>query len=113
MSVFDVEIIAGSGQEIKGNICFPDRGDAVNEDSIIVIPHGGEDYHIPGMRCQGIITEIGNRLCHLAIVTREYGKPIVKFNGALDALKDTKRVWMRLGGEGRKGVVVALNSEGE
>jgi len=110
MSVFDVEIIAGSGQEIKGNLCFPDRGDVVNENSIIVVPHGGEEYHVHGMICQGIITEIGNRLCHLAIVTREFRKPMVKLAGAIDALKDAERVWMRCGGTS-KGVVVEIAAE--
>ena len=112
-NVFDAEVIAGRGVVVTGNICYPDRGDEINEDSIIVIPHGGSDYHIPGMKCKAIITEIGNRLCHLAIVTREQGKPILKLSNAIKALKDTKRVWIRLPDFGGKGVIAEMAAEGE
>mgnify|MGYP000294614553 CR=1 FL=1 len=97
LNIFDVDVIAGTGQELRGDLCFPDDGDEVTEDSIIVIPNGSEKYHVPGMRCKAIITEIGNRMCHLAIVTREQGKPMVKLNNAVEALKDVKRVWMHCG----------------
>jgi phosphoenolpyruvate synthase/pyruvate phosphate dikinase len=105
-AVHDIEIIAGTGREVKGKICFPDRGDEVTEDSIIVIPHGGENYHVPGMKCKAIICEIGNRLCHLAIVTREYGKIMVRMPNAIESLKDTKHIWLRCAGS--KGVAVEL-----
>jgi len=91
---YNIEIIAGTGKEALGNVCIPDRGDKVTESSIIVIPHGGEKYHVPGMKCKAIITEIGNRLCHLAIVTREQRKPMVRLNNAMEALKNIKRVWI-------------------
>ena len=107
MNVFDVDIIAGKGRQITGTICYPDRGDEVTEDSIIVIPHGGEAYHIPGMKCKAIITEIGNRLSHLAIVTREFGKVMLKLPDAMEVLKDTKRVWIRCSDHGQ-GVVAEM-----
>ncbi len=113
MNVFDVDVIVGRGNQISGNICYPDRGDEVTEDSIIVIPHGGEKYHVPGMKCKAIITEIGNRLCHLAIVTREQGKPMLKLFNAIEALKDTKRVWIRLPALGGQGVIAEVPAEGE
>ena len=94
MNVFEVDIIAGTGLEITGKLCFPDNGDVVDENSIIVIPHGGEKYHVAGMKCKGIITEIGNRLCHLAIVTREQRKPMVRLDNAIGLLKNINRVWM-------------------
>jgi len=97
LNIFDVDVIAGRDTVITGNLCFPDRGDEVTEESIIVIPNGSEQYHLAGMKCKAIITEIGNRLCHLAIVTREQGKPMVKLNGAVESLKDVKRVWMHCG----------------
>ena len=95
---YDVEIIAGAGGEAMGDICIPDRGDKVTENSVIVIPHGGEKYHVEGMKCKAIVTEIGNRLCHLAIVTREQGKLLVRMENAMEQLKDTKRVWLRCAG---------------
>lgn len=101
MSILGVDVIAGTGLQVSGEICYPDRGDEVNENSIIVIPHGGEKYHIPGMKCKAIITEIGNRLCHLAIVTREFKKPMVKLPDALEVLKDVKSVWLTLPAEGQ------------
>jgi len=109
LNIFDVDIIAGGNSEISGDLCFPERGDEVTEDSIIVIPNGSEKYHMPGMKCKAIITEIGNRLCHLAIVTREQGKPMVKLSGAIESLKDVKRVWMHCG---RK-VVAEIKQEEE
>jgi len=108
MSVHDVDIIAGTGQEVTGYLCFPDRGDVANEDSIIVIPHGGADYHVPGMKCKAIVTEIGNRLCHLAIVTREQRKVMVSLPNAIALLKDTKRIWLRCAGTTSKGVAVEM-----
>ena len=108
MSILGVDVIAGTGQQVTGNICYPDRGDVINEDSIIVIPHGGEKYHVPGMKCKAIITEIGNRLCHLAIVTREFKKPMVKLPDALEVLKDAKSVWLTLPAEGQA-VIEVIN----
>lgn len=110
MSQFDAQIIAGTGREVRGKICFPDRGDEVTKDSIIVIPHGGEAYHVSGMRCKAIITEIGNRLSHLAIVTREFNKIMVRVPNAIESLKDMDRVWIRCFDNG-DGVVVEMNSD--
>ena len=107
MNVFDVDVIAGGGQQITGTLCYPDRGDEVTEDSIIVIPHGGGAYHIPGMRCKAIITEVGNRLSHLAIVTREFKKTMVKLPDAIEKLSDVKQVWIRCPDYGQ-GVVAEL-----
>jgi len=107
-NVYDVEIIAGSGQEVIGKLCFPDRGDEVTDDSIIVIPHGGEQYHVPGMMCKAIICEIGNRLCHLAIVTREQRKVMVRLPNAIESLKETKRIWLRCAGISSTGVAVEM-----
>jgi len=104
--IFDINVIAGNGKEEMGVICIPDRGDEVTEDSIIVIPHGGEKYHVPGMKCKAIITEIGNRICHLAIVTREQGKLLVRMENAMEELKDAKRVWLRCGGT--KPIAIAM-----
>lgn len=94
MNTFEVDLITGTGLLVSGELCFPDNGDEVSDNSIIVIPHGGEKYHVEGMRCKAIITEIGNRLCHLAIVTREQRKPIVKLDNALETLKNIKRVYI-------------------
>lgn len=87
-----VRIIGGRGKVVQGEVCIPDRGDVVNENSIIIIPHGGADYHVAGLTCKGIITEIGNQLCHLAIVTREMKKPLVAMPGAIVELMDVQRV---------------------
>jgi len=96
---YNVEIIAGTGKEALGNVCIPDRGDIVTKDSIIIIPHGGQKYHVEGMICKAIITEIGNRMCHLAIVTREQGKLLVRMENAMEQLKNAKRVWIDCSGE--------------
>jgi phosphoenolpyruvate synthase/pyruvate phosphate dikinase len=96
---YSVDIIAGTGKEEIGNICIPDRGDEVTENSIIVIPHGGQKYHIEGLKCKAIITEIGNRLCHLAIVTREQGKLLVRMDNAMEQLKNAKQIWLRCKGD--------------
>jgi len=109
MNTFDIDVIAGTGRQERGKVCFPDRGDEVTEDSIIVIPHGGEAYHIPGMKCKAIITEMGNRLCHLAIVTREFGKVMVKMPNALEELKDVEHVWIRCNDTGQ-GIVAEMSA---
>ena len=106
MIIHDIQVIAGTGKEELGIVCFPDRGDEVTVDSIIVIPHGGEKYHVPGMKCKAIITEIGNRLCHLAIVTREQGKLLVRMDNAMEELKNANRVWLRCAGT--KPIAVAM-----
>jgi len=111
LSTFNVGVIAGSGSQMVGNICFPDRGDAVTEDSIIVIPHGGEDYHVPGMICKAIITEIGNRMCHLAIVTREQKKTMIKFPNAMEVLKDVGQVFIKCDDAGSRGTVTEVMSK--
>lgn len=108
MTTFNVTVIAGKGKEVIGNICYPDQGDEVNENSIIVIPHGGAVYHVPGMRSKAIITEIGNRLCHLAIITREYKKPLLLLPNAIELLKNTKRVWVRYTDFDDKSVIIEV-----
>lgn len=110
--MFDVDVIAGSGSRIVGNICFPDRGDEVTEDSIIVIPHGGEDYHVPGMVCKAIITEIGNRMCHLAIVTREQHKTLVKLPNAMESLRTVKQVFIKCDAVGNRGTIIEVMDKG-
>lgn len=92
MSEYQIDVITGIDSIVSGRVCFPDRGDEVTEDSIIVIPHGGAKYHVEGMKCKAIITEIGNRLCHLAIVTREQRKTIVRMPNAMELLKDQKYI---------------------
>ena len=106
--IYDVDVIAGKGQQLTGKVCIPDRGDEVTEDSIIVIPNGSDTYHVHGMKCKAIVTEIGNRLCHLAIVTREQKKVLVKLDNAIELLSGVDKAWIRCPDHNNKGVLAEV-----
>ena len=65
-------------------ITNPANMDSLQEGEILVTYMTDPDY-VPLMRrAGGIVTEIGGRLCHAAIVARELGVPaVVKLEGAM------------------------------
>lgn len=50
----------------------------------IVIPHGGIEYDLAAQNADVIITEVGGKLCHLATVSREKGKLMIRVDNAIE-----------------------------
>lgn len=50
----------------------------------IVIPHAGIEYDLAARNADVIITEVGGPLAHLATVSREKGKLLIRVQGAME-----------------------------
>lgn len=70
------------------------------EHSIVVIPTASPDYEMVAHQCAKkkclLITEVGGKLCHLAIVGREFGLSLYMLEDALERLPNgrTARVYV-------------------
>ncbi|MBU3924420.1 MAG: PEP-utilizing enzyme [Candidatus Falkowbacteria bacterium] len=60
----------------------------IKDESILVAKNTTPDIVMIIHRIKAIVTEIDNKLCHAAIIAREYGKPLIM--GAPDATKKFK-----------------------
>lgn len=65
---------------IKGKVIVIKKpGDyyKIADETIIVAKNTHPDVVIVIKRIKAIVTEVENRLCHAAIISREYGKPLL------------------------------------
>lgn len=77
----------------------------INQETIIVVPYTDSGWGPFLARAGGIISEVGGRLSHGAIIAREYGIPaIMDLQNATQILKDGQRVKIN----GQQGVVEIL-----
>lgn len=60
----------------------------IKEDVIIVAENTTPDIVVVISRVKAIVTETDNKLCHAAIIAREYNKPLIM--GQVDATKKYK-----------------------
>ncbi len=68
---------------------------SVNSNHIVVTSDNSPLYSVAYINAKGIISEVGGKLCHLAIVARELKKPaILNVEGAMDKLEDGMLVKM-------------------
>jgi len=81
----------------------------VEEDTIVVVPYTDAGWGVLLARAAGLISEVGGRLSHGAIIAREYGVPaVMDIPNAVDVFQDGQLVTI----DGTSGVVeVVENSE--
>lgn len=90
--------LAGKGS-VSGTVVFPRAGEAVPAGSIAVVSHAGTDYELALLSaCKGgagaVIAEVGGKLAHLAIVSREVGARLVVMENALSRLQEGNLVML-------------------
>jgi phosphoenolpyruvate synthase/pyruvate phosphate dikinase/glycerol-3-phosphate acyltransferase PlsY len=80
----------------------------INQDTILVVPYTDSGWAAILARAGGLISEVGGRLSHGAIVAREYGIPaVMDIDNATEQFQDGQRVKL----DGRGGVVEILTAE--
>lgn len=85
--------LAGSGV-VTGKVVFPQPGQGVPAGSIAVVPNAGVDYELALLSackdgCSGaVIAEVGGKLAHLAIVSRETNSRLVVVDEALTKFQE-------------------------
>lgn len=92
--------LAGKGK-VSGPIVFPKPNEAVPAGSIAVVSHAGPDYQLAlTTACKGdsgaVIAQVGGKLAHLAIVSREMGARLVVIDEALTKFKEGELVTLDL-----------------
>jgi len=60
----------------------------IRSETILVASHTHPDIVIVIDKIKGIVTELDNKLCHAAIIAREFNKPLLM--GVLEATKKFK-----------------------
>ena len=60
----------------------------IKSETILIASHTHPDIVIVIDKIKGIVTELDNKLCHAAIIAREFGKPLLM--GVKDATKKFK-----------------------
>lgn len=80
----------------------------INQDTILVVPYTDSGWAAILARAGGLISEVGGRLSHGAIVAREYGIPaVMDIEDATEQFHDGQRVKI----DGRGGSVEILSVE--
>lgn len=74
--------VLSRGMSLTGKVVFSDCPNITSED-VLVLPHGGEEFHVQAMKAGAIICEVGGKVSHLAIVCREQGKSVVRIDDAM------------------------------
>jgi len=92
--------LGGSGR-VSGTVVFPGPNEGVPAGSIAVVPSAGPAYELALLSaCKGgagaVIAEVGGRLAHLAIVSRELGARLVVMENATKVLKPGQLVTLDL-----------------
>jgi phosphohistidine swiveling domain-containing protein len=84
--------LAGKGK-VTGMVVFPKPNEAVPAGSIAVVSHAGPDYQLAlTSACKGatgaVIAEVGGKLAHLAVISRELGARLAVVDEALTKFKE-------------------------
>lgn len=92
--------LAGKGK-VTGPVVFPKAGEGVLAGSIAVVSHAGPDYELALLSaCKGdagaVIAQVGGKLAHLAIVSREMGARLVVVDEAMTRFKEGELVTLDL-----------------
>lgn len=92
--------LGGSGK-VSGAVVFPGPNEGVPAGSIAVVPYAGPAYEMALLTaCKGgagaVISAVGGKLAHLAIVSREMGARLVVMDDAMTALKPGQIVTLDL-----------------
>jgi pyruvate,water dikinase len=78
----------------------------IDKDTILVVPYTDSGWVAPIARAGGLISEVGGRLSHGAIVAREYGIPaVMDVRDATHLLHDGQRVRL----DGQRGTIEILS----
>lgn len=97
--------IAASPGIVKGKakiILGPKQLGKMDDENILVVPYTSPDYTPAILKASAIVTDIGGKLSHAAIVSRESGIPCVVSTGeATKKLKDNEEIIVN----GTKGIV--------
>ena len=79
----------------------------VDEQDILVSRHATSALYLPLVKAQGAICETGGRLCHLAVLARELGKPCVTgLPGIVDIIEPGAQIRV----DGRRGIVELMST---
>ena len=82
--VYDYETLNENTWSSSSIFCAePPKGDW-DRRRCIVIPNGSIDYDLAAQNADVIITETGGKLCHLATVSRERGKIMIRIDNAVE-----------------------------
>lgn len=105
---YDCVKLAGSGK-VTGPIVFPQPNEAVPAGSIAVVPNAGVDYELALLSaCKdgagAVIAEVGGKLAHLAIISREFNARLLVVDDARNKFKDGEMVTIDMD----KGTISAL-----
>jgi phosphohistidine swiveling domain-containing protein len=92
--------LGGSGR-VSGAVVFPGPNEGVPAGSIAVVPYAGPAYEMALLSaCKGgagaVISAVGGKLAHLAIVSRELDARLVVMDGAMTAFKPGQIVTLDL-----------------
>jgi phosphohistidine swiveling domain-containing protein len=92
--------LAGKGK-VTGPVVFPKPHEGVLPGSIAVVTHAGPEYELALLSaCKGesgaVIAQVGGKLAHLAIVSREMGARLVVVDEALTKFKEGELVTLDL-----------------
>ncbi len=102
--------IAASPGYIEGTVKILsdlEPGLSIDRTTILVVPYTDSGWSPLLARAGGIITEVGGRLSHGAILAREYGIPaVMNVQNAMQWLKDGQRIGL----DGETGTIQVLES---
>lgn len=92
--------LAGKGK-VTGTVVFPKPNEGVPAGSIAVVPFAGVDYEIALLSaCKSdagaVISQVGGKLAHLAIVSREMNGRLVVMDEAMTLMQEGQLVTVDL-----------------
>ena len=79
---FSFDILArGPANSVNGEVIHdPSLADKTK---ILVVSTASPEYADAALKCAAVVVEVGSKLAHLAIVSREEGIPVIRIEGAL------------------------------
>lgn len=66
------------------------------EVAVFIVPSAEPMYEVQARKAGCVITEVGGRLCHLAVVARESGVPLLMVPGAVNKFRHGARLFIHL-----------------
>lgn len=82
---FQATVLA-SGDVFYGKVVHADSA-VIDETCILVVPHGGEEFHTQAMQAGAVVMQVGGKLAHLVTVCREDRKPVLRLDDAMTKFK--------------------------
>lgn len=90
------QVLSSGGKHwVRGTLVSADHP-GITADDILLVPHAGIEYDLPGRQAGAIICEVGGKLAHLVTVCREDDKPIVRVPDAMKILRPGMHVMLDL-----------------